>query len=134
MPLCKSHSFWMVPWLICCFVVILFTIERKWLLMRNKAIFYPWSLNCLENFSVSVLLMEVSKGWKILEFSKISIKMKDFKIFYKGQSASWLKEFIQSPTSWKLPTSLEQIFSYGDMQEYTDICFPSALRMQFLGV
>ena len=39
---------------------------------------YPWSSNCLENSSVSMLLMEVSKCWKIIEFPKISIKMKNF--------------------------------------------------------
>ena len=39
MPLCKWHTFWMVPCLICYFFVILFHIERKWLwfLMRNIA-------------------------------------------------------------------------------------------------
>ena len=41
MPLCKRHTFWMTScliWLICHFIVILFYIERKWLLMRNVAI------------------------------------------------------------------------------------------------
>ena len=41
---------------------------------------------------------------------------------------------IQPPTRKKLPTSLEQKYSYGDLQEYTDNCFPSASRMQLLGV
>ena len=48
-------------------------------------------INCLENFSVSMLLMKVLKCWKINEFPKIS------KIY------------------------LEQKFSYGDIQEYADI-------------
>ena len=32
--------------------------------------------------------MEVSKCWKIAEFQKISIKMKNCKIFYEAQTAS----------------------------------------------
>ena len=31
-------------------------------------------------------------------------------------------------------TSMEQTFSNGDLQEYTDICFPNSPRMQFLGI
>ena len=31
-------------------------------------------------------------------------------------------------------TSLEHKFPYGDIQEYTDIYFPSASRIQFLGI
>ena len=42
--------------------------------------------NCLENFGVSKLLMEVSKCRKIIEFSKISGKMKNFKTFYEAQT------------------------------------------------
>ena len=41
MPLCKWHTFWMTPCLICYFIVILFYIERKWLFMRNVAIIVP---------------------------------------------------------------------------------------------
>ena len=35
MPLCKLHIFWMAPCLICYFIVLLFYIEWKWLLLRN---------------------------------------------------------------------------------------------------
>ena len=41
----------------------------------------------VQNFSVSILLMEVSKRWKIVEATKISIKMKNFKTFYEAQTA-----------------------------------------------
>ena len=34
---------------------------------------------------------------KIVEFSKISIKMKNYKTFCKAQTANPLKKFIQSP-------------------------------------
>ena len=42
--------------------------------------------------------------------------MKNFKTFYKSQTAICLKEII-----W-------------DLQDYTDICFPSAPRIKLLGV
>ena len=41
MPLCKWHTFWMAPCLICYFIVKLFYIERKWLLMKNLATILP---------------------------------------------------------------------------------------------
>ena len=42
MSLCKWHTFWMVPWLICCFIVILSYTEIKWVLMRNWGTILPW--------------------------------------------------------------------------------------------
>ena len=36
-PLCKWYTFWMAPWLICCFTVILLHIERKCHLKTNFA-------------------------------------------------------------------------------------------------
>ena len=80
---------------------------------------YPWSSNCLENFGVSVLLVEVPKCWKIAEFLKISIKMKHFKTFYEAHPTSRLKRTKNY---------------YGDIQEYAGICFLIASRMKFLGV
>ena len=41
--------------------------------------------------------LEVSKCWKVVEFPKISIKMKNCKTFYKA--ASHLKGIIQPPPS-----------------------------------
>ena len=38
--------------------------------------------------------MEVSKCWKIVEFPKISIKIKNCKTFYEAKTASRLKEII----------------------------------------
>ena len=93
MPLCEWHTFWMVPWLICYFIVMSFCIERKWLLMRNLAIILH--LKSLENFYVSILSMKVSKYWKIVEFPKTSIEMKNRKTYYKAQTTSHLKEIIQ---------------------------------------
>ena len=51
----------------------------------------------LENFSVSMLLMEVAKCYKIVEFPKISINMENFKTFYESETASRWKEIIQRP-------------------------------------
>ena len=115
------------------FVALLSYFERKWVLNGNLAINYPWSTNCLENFSVLMLLMEPLKFWKIDEFPEISAKRKNLKTFYEPQTASRVKKSIQHPTRLKVLTSLQQIFSYGDLQEYTGTCFPSALRNQFLG-
>ena len=37
----KWHTFWMVPYLICYFFVILFYIERKWFPLRNVVTILP---------------------------------------------------------------------------------------------
>ena len=42
-----------------------------------------------------MLLMKVSKCWKVAEFRKISTKMKNYKTFYECQTASRLKEIFQ---------------------------------------
>ena len=56
---------------------------------------YSWNPNCLENLSVSMLFMEASKCWNIVEFPKLSIKIKNFKTFYEAQAVRRLKEVIQ---------------------------------------
>ena len=55
-------------------------------------------------------MIEVSKWWKIVEFSKISIKTKSCKTFCKAQTASRLKKTIQ-PTP-NHPFHPHQIRSY----------------------
>ena len=59
--------------------------------------------------------MKVSKCWKLVEFQKTLIKMKNCKTFYETQKASPLKEIIQPPstphtTRENLDTSLQQNF------------------------
>ena len=124
MPLCKWHSFWKALWLTSCFIVALFYTEKMWLLLRNhrniKMYFYismeklthslTLEVQIFWNFSISMLLMEVSKCWKTVQFPRISVKMKNFKTFPEAQTASRLKEIIQSPNRWKLPKSIEQNF------------------------
>ena len=58
----------------------------------------------------------------------MSIKMKNFKTFYQDETAIRLKEIIQPAHQ------LKAFYVSGDIQEYTDICFPSDSRMQFLDV
>ena len=65
--------------------------------MKKLAINHLRSPKRLKNFSVSMLLMKVSKYWKIVEFRKISIKMKNCKPFYESQTTSCLKEVIEPP-------------------------------------
>ena len=83
--------------------------------------------------------MEVSKCWKILEFQKNPIKMKNCKSFYEAQTVSCLKEIIQPPPI-PNPFLSDKILlrlwkkNYGDIQKYTDIYFESASEMQFFGV
>ena len=62
----------------------------------------------------------------MIEFPKVKVKMKNFKISSEAQTARRLKEIIIT-TRLKLLTSLE------DIQKFADIRFPSALKMQFLG-
>ena len=42
-----------------------------------------------------MLFVEVSKCWKIVEFPKMSVEMKNFKTFYEAHTASRLKEISQ---------------------------------------
>ena len=93
----KWHNFWMVPYLICYFFVILFYIERKWLLMRMLFTILPLKSKLSGKFNRFNAINRNIKMLKIVEFSKISIKTKNFKIFYKAQTANHLKEIIQPP-------------------------------------
>ena len=130
-PLCKWHTCWMAPWLICCFIVILFYIERKCLLMRNLVTVLLLKTKFLENFSVSMLLVvEVLKCWKIVEFPKIS-KMKDYNIFYETQRVSWnysgthyhftknsqTKHFVHGNESFKTQTKVKLFLNWLSTQQ-----------------
>ena len=94
--LCKWHTyFWMTPYLIWYFLAIIFYIERKWLLMRNLATILSLKSKLCGKFQR--LQMEVSKCWKVVEFQKNSIKMKNSETLYEAQRASRFKETIQPP-------------------------------------
>ena len=102
MPLCKWHTFWMVSYLICLvflllfFFVILFYIERKWLLMRNVVVILPLKSKLSGKFQRFNAINNNTEMLKIVEFSKILIKIKNCKTFCKSQTANGLKKFIQS--------------------------------------
>ena len=88
---CKWHTFWMSPCFICLgFFVILFYIERKWLLMRHLATILPLMSKLPGKFQ---RFNAIDKSIEML--TKISIKMKNCKLFCKTQIASHLKEIIQ---------------------------------------
>ena len=55
--------------------------------------------------NVSMLLMEVSQCWKIVEFSKISVEMKNFKTFYEEPETN------QKHDCWKI-CKVSKIFGY----------------------
>ena len=99
---------------ICYFVVILFSIERKWLLMRNLARILPLKSKLTGKFQLfsAIALMELLKCWKRVEFPKISIKMKNFKTFCKAQTASRLMEIVQPPTK-PNPTQIKSNYIFG---------------------
>ena len=79
---------------------------------------------------------------KTVEFLQISIKLKIFKTLYEPQTAICQKGIIQPPYRPPPPNKSQIKASYvsetkflnKDLQEYTDICFRSAPRIQFLGV
>ena len=68
----KWHNFWMVPYLICYFFVILFYIERKWLLMRMLFTILPLKSKLSGKFKRFNTINRNIKMLKIVEFSKIS--------------------------------------------------------------
>ena len=48
--LCKWHTFWMVPCLICYFIVISFFIEKKRIFIRNSATILPLKSKLFRKF------------------------------------------------------------------------------------
>ena len=74
------------------------------LLFYCNIISYWEKVTSYEKFSQNLTLEEVSKCWKIVEFTKISVKMKNCKTFYKAQKSSRLNKIIQL-----LPNPLHQI-------------------------
>ena len=77
--------------------------------------------------------MEVSKCWNIVEFPKISFKMKNCKTFYGVQTMSRLKEIIQPPSApHPLPTppSCKILLLFGTkvfLPRYTEQSFASKM-------
>ena len=97
----------MTAYLICYFIVILFYIEKRWLLMRNLATILPLKSKLSGKFQLFNAIdgrIEILKNsWN----SKNPFKMKNCTTFYEAQIASRLKEIILPP-----PTHPYQIKSY----------------------
>ena len=97
-----------------CFFDILFYIEIKWLLLRNVAAILPLKSKLSRKFQRFNAINRCIEMLKLVEFSKISIKIKNYKTFCKAQIANHLKKFIQcpliNPTRTNLTTSREQFF------------------------
>ena len=134
MPLCKWYTFWMATWLLCCFTDIILHIEGNWLLKKNLATILPLRSKLFGKFHCFNVIDGSIEMLKNSWISKNSNDIKSFKTFYESQILICMKEIFQSPTDLKLPPSLEQKCSNGNLGKYTDICFPSAPRRQFLGV
>ena len=65
---------------------------------------------------------EELKWWKIIEYQKTSLKMKNCQILYKGQTTSHLKEVIQPRP--KPPPSDKTLYVFGTkifLRRYTEI-------------
>ena len=71
----------MIPWLICCLLSFYYILGESDFLWEIQSQSYPRCPNFLENFNLWMLLTEVSKCWKIAEFTKILIKTKNFSHF-----------------------------------------------------
>ena len=80
----------------------------------------------------------LSKCWKIVDFLKVSVKLKNCKAFYKAQAGSRVKEVIQSPQNPPTPYpsgKLLLVFGaklFSPRYIITDICFQSASRTHLL--
>ena len=97
----------MTAYLICYFIVILFYIEKRWLLMRNLATILPLKSKLCGKFqlfnAIDGRIEMLKNSWN----SKNPFKMKNCTTFYEAQIASRLKEIILPP-----PTHPYQIKSY----------------------
>ena len=97
----------MTAYLICYFIVILFYIEKRWLLMRNLATILPLKSKLSGKFqlfnAIDGRIEMLKNSWN----SKNPFKMKNCTTFYEAQIVSRLKEIILPP-----PTHPYQIKSY----------------------
>ena len=115
----------MAPCLICYFIVILFYIERKWLLMRNLATILPLKSKLSGKFqpfnAIVGSIAMIRNGW-------ISNIVRHFTM--PKQRAALKKKLFSLPQLPPIPPP-SKVFR---TEKYTDICFQSASRMRFLGV
>ena len=106
MPLSKRQTFWIAPWLICYFIVLLFSVEKTWLLMRNLATISPLKYRLSGKFQRFNAIDGRSKCWKIVAFPKWKI----VKHFTRPKQQAALKKLFSLPPSQPLLT--HQVKSY----------------------
>ena len=140
MPLCKWHTFWMAPCLICYFIVKLFYIERKWLLMRNLATILPLKSKLSGKFqrfnAVNGSIKMLKNAWIAKKFQ---LKWKIVNHFIRPKQRPVLRRLFSLPQSPTHPHQVKPYYVlgkkiYGAIQKYTDICIQSASKIQFFGV
>ena len=106
--LCKWQMFWMATCLICYFIVILFYIERKWLLMRNLAtiLLFKSKLSAnLQRFdAIDGSIENFQLKWKIVKQAQNFIT----KIYRNIQAFAF--KVIQECSSWESRKGPVQLF------------------------
>ena len=132
-PLCKWRTFWMVPCLICYFMVILF----KWLFMRNLATILPLKSKLSGKFqrfnAIDWSIAMRKNGW-ISNIVRHFTRPKQRTVLKKLFSLPQTGPLCPPPPDKTLLGLWNKHFLTKKICKYTDICFQSASRMRFLGV
>ena len=95
--------------------------------MRNLARILPLKPKLprkFQRFNAIDGKIEVTKQWKIVEFPKIWIKMKNCTTFYEVQTARHLKEIIQPLHPFPTPNQIQFYYVSGTksiLRRYTEI-------------
>ena len=115
MSLCKWQMFWMATCLICYFIVILFYIERKWLLMRNLATILLFksklSVNLQRFDAIDGSIENFQLKWKIVKQAQNFIT----KIYRNMQVFAF--KVIQECSSWESRKGVVQLFFLASKQK-----------------
>ena len=115
MSLCKWQMFWMATCLICYFIVILFYIERKWLLIRNLATILLFksklSVNLQRFDAIDGSIENFQLKWKIVKQAQNFIT----KIYRNMQAFAF--KVIQECSSWESRKGVVQLFFLASKQK-----------------
>ena len=127
MPLYKLYTFWMTPWLICCFTGMLLHTEGKWLLKKNLIAILPLKFKSSWKFqsfnAIDGSIKKLKSCWISKNFNYC--KMKNFKTFYELQTAICLfsphKSFLRicNKYFWSEIYRKIQEFAFQVLQEYS---------------
>ena len=120
MSLCKWQMFWMATCLICYFIVILFYIERKWLLMRNLATILLFksklSVNLQRFDAIDGSIENFQLKWKIVKQAQNFIT----KIYRNIQAFAF--KVIQECSSWESRKGAVQLFFLTPKKKKKNAC------------